>query len=108
MAYHICTKCPIHHYDNCPECFGFGFASEKIGSKVRTYPISAAKAHNNPGMESKPCPVCGSIAEGLSGGLEGIECPHCNGQGEICWEMCNWCEGCGYLFTGDETKGETE
>jgi RNA polymerase subunit RPABC4/transcription elongation factor Spt4 len=63
----VCTKCRIHHYDNCPRCLGFGLRTNTI----EDVPITAQQAHGigNPGDEPlpewKPCPVCGSTPQGI-------------------------------------------
>ena len=63
--FRICVKCEIHHYEDCPNCFGFGVFKSKYGAII---PIEASVAHdfnreviNN----SLPCPVCGSTIKGL-------------------------------------------
>jgi RNA polymerase subunit RPABC4/transcription elongation factor Spt4 len=61
----ICTKCPIRHYDNCPECFGFGkFVSAKSGDLI---PIKAGEAHGHSPLppNRRPCPFCGSTSFGV-------------------------------------------
>ena len=59
--YRICTKCEIHHYENCETCFGFGV----YRSNSYLYPIPARDAHEgNDIKNSEPCPECGSTVEG--------------------------------------------
>ena len=64
---HICRECPIHHVDNCEDCFGFGF--EKIGSKM--VPLRASKVlevlcGSRVITTSLSCPTCGSNHEGAN------------------------------------------
>lgn len=58
MTYHVCTEYPIHHYDNCNTCFGFGVYSQ--GN-----PVIAAEAHGAPWIDTFPCPECGSTVKGV-------------------------------------------
>ena len=52
MEYRICTKCEIHHVENCNTCFGFGLLKHSGGI------ISAHMAHSeNP--DYIICPECG-------------------------------------------------
>lgn len=64
--YRICRKCKIHHYENCPECYGFG-----VYNIEGFPPISAADAHDKDfkyGIHC--CPFCGSTEKGLPIELE--------------------------------------
>jgi len=60
----LCTKCEVHHYENCPECFGFGYYRNKDNVYV---PIPASKAEDYrngeiPEYELQRCDYCfGSI-----------------------------------------------
>lgn len=67
----ICTKCRIPHYENCPDCLGFGQYRKAVDGATRvaifaTHPVSAAQAHGDrpapPNLE--PCPTCGSTING--------------------------------------------
>jgi hypothetical protein len=61
----ICTECGIHHYENCPNCFGFGVYSNTLGDVVtagQAYDYAHCK---NILRVSKPCPVCRSTIKGL-------------------------------------------
>jgi len=58
MTFRICDKCPIPHYENCPDCFGYGLHDGR--------PISASKAIDKTYPANwQPCPTCGSGPEGL-------------------------------------------
>ncbi len=62
----VCIGCPIHHYDNCPECFGFGkYLSPRTGELV---PVIAAEAHGDKPLPDgiQPCPFCGSVQNGVA------------------------------------------
>lgn len=65
--YRICTKCLIHHYENCNTCFGFGIY-EPDDSPGKTFPVIAAAAHGFIAIHGKflPCPECDSTIKGIS------------------------------------------
>ncbi len=57
--YRICTKCEVHHYENCGTCFGFGL-------KLNDTPIIAAEAMGYRELpEWKECPECKSTPKGI-------------------------------------------
>lgn len=58
MTYTICTACEIHHYEDCPACFGFGFHDD--GTIV-----SASEAHNENHTGWIRCHECKSTPLGL-------------------------------------------
>ena len=62
----VCTKCKIHHYENCNFCFGFGVYSveDKPGE---LFPVAAYEAHGGKGFRGKvqTCPECGSTVNGI-------------------------------------------
>jgi hypothetical protein len=63
--FRICTKCEIHHYENCPNCFGFGVWSDVLGDAV-TAGQSYDYKHNGEILRiPKPCPVCKSTIVGI-------------------------------------------
>ncbi len=49
-----CTKCEIHHVENCDTCFGFGL--RRSGGI-----ISASEAHDKKYNSYKECPECKGI-----------------------------------------------
>ena len=57
----ICRQCPIHHYENCNSCFGFGVYEGHSGQR----PVRAGDAIYGqlPG-QVHPCPECGSTETG--------------------------------------------
>lgn len=60
----ICTTCRIPHYENCPDCAGWGrYISIRDG---KPYPVMAAESHGDapmpPNLEA--CPTCGSMIAG--------------------------------------------
>ena len=57
----ICTKCRIHHYENCESCFGFGVYLLKLGDAV-TGGDAARKRFKSVVI---PCPECGSTEKGI-------------------------------------------
>ena len=63
--YRICTNCPIHHYENCNTCFGFGvYTVERYPGEY--FPVSAGAAHERTFRgPCFPCPECGSTPNGL-------------------------------------------
>jgi len=62
--YRICTKCAIHHYENCGTCFGFGvYVKATVDGLI---PVNAHAAHTQEFRgETIPCPECGSTTAGL-------------------------------------------
>lgn len=65
--FHVCRKCEIHHYDNCPDCFGFGLR-RSVRLDGTLVPLIAREAVQRRGEVSewlKPCPTCGSTARGV-------------------------------------------
>ncbi len=74
MELRVCAKCRIHHYENCPNCYGFGMY---VGSKSHLVPVTAAEAHGDlvnwlkeemtplAERQLRDCPVCGSSSLGL-------------------------------------------
>lgn len=64
--FRICTECEINHYENCPNCFGFGVYSDIHGDAVTGGQAYDYK-HNNVLLKTpKPCPVCGSTIVGIT------------------------------------------
>ena len=64
--YRICTKCEIHHYENCESYYGFGVY--KISSrKDEAFPVTAGEAIEGdlPHGLVLACPECGSTEEGV-------------------------------------------
>jgi hypothetical protein len=57
----VCTKCPIRHFENCPQCAGFG-VYDKAGELA---PVRAKAAHDGTAPDHLPCPYCGSTAKGV-------------------------------------------
>ena len=53
----ICTECDVQHFDNCPQCFGFGVYKSTGG------PMGSAKAIST--KSSVACPVCKSDYKGV-------------------------------------------
>ena len=70
--FNVCTTCEVRHFDNCPDCIGFGVLGMNLPSKA---PVSARVAEvfrsgRRPfdGMLAAfPCPTCGSTIAGLPG-----------------------------------------
>lgn len=68
---HVCRDCPVPHYDNCPDCFGFGvYLAEFYGRTTRGFdklvPVSAGQAMKGLAPDNAmPCPTCGSTVKGL-------------------------------------------
>ena len=67
MNYRVCTSCEVHHYENCPDCFGFGLAVN--GATGKTMPALASEAHGEarlpPLYTYAPCPTCKSTIYGV-------------------------------------------
>lgn len=59
----ICRKCEIHHFENCPACFGFGV-------KAGGVPVTAEEAHSGEMLISFRCPICNSTHFGLPASAE--------------------------------------
>ena len=68
----LCSHmCRIPHYENCPDCLGFGLYRRAPGSEPA--PVMAAEAHGEPQLGShhptppnlEPCSTCGSTIKGL-------------------------------------------
>jgi hypothetical protein len=58
----LCTKCEVHHYENCPECFGFGYYKNKNNDHV-PIPAGEAEKYRNgkiPKYELRSCSFCNS------------------------------------------------
>jgi len=64
----VCTNCEIHHYENCPSCFGFGVYNVKAAD-YRIYPMPAGAAHDGSfrTKDWEPCPFCHSTPYGPPG-----------------------------------------
>lgn len=76
----VCNTCPVKHYDNCPQCFGFGIRAQKLETGGYA-PITAAEAISGERdadlwyirMETRPliaddwrpCPNCRSTPSGI-------------------------------------------
>lgn len=60
---HLCTVCSPAHYDNCPECWGFGVL---IHPTLGAVPVSASRAHDRQfsNIHPSPCPRCHSTIDG--------------------------------------------
>ena len=60
-----CVKCAVHHYENCPDCFGFGVYDSVNGHGQ--VPVSAFEAMGNDPMppNARACPTCHSTAAGV-------------------------------------------
>jgi len=59
--YRVCTKCKIHHYENCGTCFGFGLKRE-----IPNSPINASCVMGDDMLpEWIECPECGSTPAGI-------------------------------------------
>jgi hypothetical protein len=59
----ICIKCSVHHYENCPECFGFGFNDGRIMHAGEA--LDYKKFGLGMSYRPMPCKFCGSTIEGL-------------------------------------------
>lgn len=57
----VCTKCPIHHYENCGTCWGFGVYSLVPGDVVRAGEAIEKKFRGG----VLKCPECGSNEKGI-------------------------------------------
>ncbi len=59
----VCHVCKIQHYENCPECFGFG-----VYDKYERFPVSAAEAHDRQYRHGDVirCRHCGSDERGCN------------------------------------------
>lgn len=71
MKYRICTKCEIHHIENCGTCFGFGVMKQlESDEEGKTFirPIAAGRAIDGDAGDWMPCPECKSTPAGISGG----------------------------------------
>jgi hypothetical protein len=58
MGYTVCTLCDIHHYEDCPDCFGFGFHDD--GTIMSAFD---AEYRNYTGWTR--CNKCGSSPSGV-------------------------------------------
>ena len=63
MAYRVCVKCAVPHYENCPGCAGFGV----LAGRVERVPIWAGEAieATQPKPDWIACDICGSDWRGL-------------------------------------------
>lgn len=70
----ICHSCKIEHYENCPECFGFGIygnsgAPVSAGAAHDAFDLCLGDRNNLPRLVfDKPiltCPYCGSDIFGV-------------------------------------------
>ncbi len=65
--FRVCAQCEIRHYENCPECWGFGMV--RSAANGRLYPASAEEAMvgapRDSSDESTPCPTCRSTVKGV-------------------------------------------
>jgi hypothetical protein len=65
MTYKICTKCKIHHYENCGTCFGFGVFDRK-NEFDKYVPVAAYEAYYEGFIDGCiPCPECRSTRNGI-------------------------------------------
>jgi hypothetical protein len=56
--YRLCETCATPHYENCPDCYGWGVRGEGI-------PVSTWQAMQDyMNAEFRPCPSCGSTVLG--------------------------------------------
>ena len=63
MSYHVCTRCGIHHVDNCPTCLGWGLRDKPTGCEQ--VPITADEAHGDKTLPPwRACPTCGGTPHG--------------------------------------------
>jgi len=62
----LCTKCEPNHYENCPECFGFGHYINKDGTSVIVAAGQAEKFRNDEIIqyELNSCAYCGGTIYG--------------------------------------------
>lgn len=59
----ICRKCVMPHYENCPECFGFGL---RPGREVAWVPVTVKDACLDIDLEEiADCPTCKSTFLGI-------------------------------------------
>lgn len=64
--FRICTSCKVHHYENCPQCAGFGLMKRPFEPDFPNgIPIFAFEGMEGPTPEWKPCPHCGSTPAGV-------------------------------------------
>ena len=55
----LCSlNCPEPHYENCCQCFGFGF---KVGQSMPLALVNAVEAFDDAPIDPRPCPECGSV-----------------------------------------------
>lgn len=63
----VCRRCAILHYDNCPDCWGFG-VYDAADTRNGVVPVSADAALGG-GRPMPPnaraCPTCHSTAAGV-------------------------------------------
>ena len=57
----VCTKCRIHHVENCNTCAGFGFYVNKDGKRCM---VNAQMAHDTLVANWEACPECGGTPAG--------------------------------------------
>jgi hypothetical protein len=61
----ICEKCAVRHYENCPDCLGFGVYPASSFEGMAPVCASAAMGYRAlPGGATK-CPTCGSDHKGV-------------------------------------------
>jgi hypothetical protein len=69
VIYHICTTCPVEHYDDCPGCFGFGVrVTPGATTHFKAVPIGADESTRADSLHWLPCPVCKSTPAGIPRG----------------------------------------
>jgi hypothetical protein len=83
---HICEGCDIRHYDNCPDCWGFG-VYDAADTRNGVVPVPAAAAcggHRHMPSNARACPTCHSTAAGIPKGQRDESLlnlpPNCHGE----------------------------
>lgn len=63
----VCTSCAVHHYENCPDCWGFGLMEKTSIDFPGGIPISASEAMDEDITTPpwKACPTCHSTPKGV-------------------------------------------
>jgi hypothetical protein len=59
----ICNTCPVKHYDNCPDCYGFGEKPARINGRDTRVPVRAAEAKTV--VLWLACRTCNSTPAGI-------------------------------------------